>query len=350
MPYSNEELNEKSRQDPTFNPRDALWDQQKDMFSGRLADYAKSKGVQNYDGTELGDIERWVKNEGNSGQDASPALQDAMKKIDQRYGQPQQRQPSSGSSSYTSPSSSGSSQGQPSTTASIQYDPRTDPNVQKALAQQNGLITTMLGGLGPLVASNGQNRDTLHGMLMGRATQSLNLDGSDPLIRRQADTYAAANERNARRTLAGLAESAGPYANLASERGQLSEQVGQNNASFESQLVSREIAARRQEIAEALTGLRGQLNTDQQLALQTQMAVLDNLLKQQGTAQNQFSLDTARQSTGNQLLDLMMRNQQYYAGLDSQNDQFAQRLNFDRTDRSSYWDAIRNGTLSLGGA
>ena len=338
-----EQLNEKSRNDPKFNPRDALWQQQKGQFESRLRSEADKIGWKNYDMAELGDIERWVTNEANSGKDASPALEEAIGKIKARgannngpqsYGNDDRSTDTGGSTSYTSPSA-------PTTTSQVQYDPRSDPNVLAAINQQNALMKQMYDTQLARENENKANRDRLYEMLMGRAKQSLDVSNTDPLIRRQSDTYAAQTDRSARNYLADLAESAGPMANLAGERRMMAEKTGIANAGFEAELMARELTARRQEIADALNGLRGMLTSDQQLQLQQQLGMLDNLIKEQQLGQSQFGLDTGRMGANNQLMDILLGNSRYYAGLNSAEDQFAARLGFDAADRGSYWDWMR---------
>lgn len=78
-----EAWNAQSRADPTFNPRDALWNSQRSFFDTRLKDEASKLGNIDYS-SELGDIERWVRAAENMGKDASPALAGAIAKLKQR--------------------------------------------------------------------------------------------------------------------------------------------------------------------------------------------------------------------------------------------------------------------------
>jgi hypothetical protein len=306
MADTNEDLNEKSRQDPSFNPRDALWNQQKDMFSSRLQERAKQRGVQNYDQAELQDIERWVRADENSGKDASPILEQSLAKIDQRFpNQPSGSNSGSGqqsSGNYVSPSSNNNS----------------GSNVVR------DTMTSTQTSLEPQLRAQ---RDALYNTLMTRAGQGLDVNSDNPVIRRQADTYSAAQERAMQRYLANEAEAQGPYANLGSERLKAAEQFGQSSASFEAALMAKEIEARRQEIKEALSGMQGLLTTDQQLQLQRQLGLLNDMVQNR-------QVDVAGQNANTNLMQALM-----------QNDQFYNNLGLTAADRASYWDAVRKGLL-----
>jgi hypothetical protein len=139
-----------------------------------------------------------------------------------------------------------------------------------------------------------QRDDTLYNLLLGRATQGLDIDRNDPIIRGQSDAYAANQERARRNYLADVAEQAGPLANLRGEQRVTAEQLGQNVGSFEAQLMARELESRRAEIADALTSMRGLLTSDQQAELQRQLSLLDD-------ATRRLQIDQQGQQFGQQL-------------------------------------------------
>lgn len=143
--------------------------------------------------------------------------------------------------------------------------------------------------------ANKAKADSLYGQLMDRSKQSLAIDRNDPIIRAQADAVAASNERASRNYLSDLAEKAGPLANLRGEQRMASERLGQANSGFEAQLMGKELASRRQEIADALNGMRGMLSNDQQAQLQKELSSMDAAIRQQQLAQNnsQFGNDLA---------------------------------------------------------
>lgn len=169
-------------------------------------------------------------------------------------------------------------------------------------------------------ASFDSRTEELYQMLLHRATQGLNVDPNDPVIRAQSDAYGANAERARRNFLADTAESAGPLANLQGERRLSAERLGQQTGAFESELVGREMTARRNEIAQALQSMQGLLTTEQSMALQRELAMLNNAIQQQ---------------------ELSLRGQQ----MSMQNDQFLRQLGFQEADRASYWDALRSGLL-----
>lgn len=157
----------------------------------------------------------------------------------------------------------------------------------------------MAGGSVP----QNQTRNTeLYDMLKQRAAQGLNVSAQDPALRAQADAFSANAQRESQNYLSDLAEKSGPNANLRGEQRLASERTGQRTGAFEADLVGREIAARRQEITQSLESMRGLLTADEQMALQKELAMLDdaarskgmNLQQQQMTQQNdQFMRDLA---------------------------------------------------------
>ena len=122
----------------------------------------------------------------------------------------------------------------------------------------------------------------LYDILLSRARQGTSIDRNDPNIRQQVEPYVAQQERARRDYLADLAEQGGSLANLRGEERVASERAGQASGLFESQLIGRELDSRRQEIIHALDSLRGQLTADQTLALQKELAYLDDATKRFG--------------------------------------------------------------------
>jgi hypothetical protein len=158
-------------------------------------------------------------------------------------------------------------------------------------------------------------RDDLYNTLMNRSNQSLNINAqTDPNIRQQADPYAAAVERERRRYMAQTAEGGGPLANIQGEARLSSEKAGQASGLFESQLIGREMSARRDEIAQALQGRMGMLSQEQQLAMQRELAQLD----------------------------ASIRNRQISSG----NEQFMGSLGLQSENQNNYWDALRSGLIN----
>lgn len=127
----------------------------------------------------------------------------------------------------------------------------------------------------------------LYNMLMGRATQSLNVDPNDPVIRNQTDAYAAQQERARRNYLQQTAESAGPSANISAENRSSAETAGQNTSGFQAGLIANEISARRQEIQSALSGAQGLLTSEQAMQLQEELGQLNVAEQSYQTQMNQ---------------------------------------------------------------
>lgn len=139
--------------------------------------------------------------------------------------------------------------------------------------------------------------------LLDRSKQSLSVDPNDPAIKSQTDAFRAEQTRAGRDYVSDQAERLGPYAGgaLEGERRIAAEHAGQATASFQGELMGRELSARRDEIAQALSLLSGRLSATEQMALQRELAQIDAQLRSRG-------------------LDLQER------GLDMSGDQFAREL------------------------
>lgn len=205
------------------------------------------------------------------------------------------------------------------------------PASNPAADLQNQLLQQMFAQQQQQMADNAARNTNLYNILLSRAQQGTQIDGTDPNIRQQADAYSANAQRASRNYLSDLAEKAGPYANLRGEQRLQAERLGQATGSFEAQLIGNELMARRQEIQNALSQMGSMLSVDQQNALQRQLGILDNAI--------------AQQSLGNNLLSTLLGNQLGWANLNSNNDQFAAQLGFNTADRASYWDALRRGLI-----
>lgn len=122
--------------------------------------------------------------------------------------------------------------------------------------------------------------DALYGELNARATQGLDINPNDPIIRNQVDAFRAEQTRGGRDFLSDVAEQSGPLANLRGEQRMAAERTGQNTAGFQSELMGRELGARRDEIAQALAQQGAMLSGDQQRALQQQLAFMDQAMRE----------------------------------------------------------------------
>lgn len=167
----------------------------------------------------------------------------------------------------------------------------------------------------------------LYDQLRQRATQGLDIDRNDPIIRSQADAYGAQAERARRDSLADLAERSGPNANLRGEERLGYERRGQQVGAFEAELVGRELQARRDEIAQSLQLSATFLSTEQQRDLQRQIALLDNAIAQQNASNSGTAVS-----------------QDWMEAL-LQNSQFLDDLEARERDRRSYYDLVQQGIL-----
>lgn len=193
-----------------------------------------------------------------------------------------------------------------------------------------------------LPSYNDPRKDALFNTLLQRSEQSLNVNPLDPVIAGQVNPYRAEQERGARNYIDAQAEAQGPYANLGSERRLAAETAAQNTGAFQGQLLQRDLEARRNEVAQALSSRSGILSQDEQFALQRDLAELNAALSQRG---QDIGFGLSSQGLSNDLLRTMLQNQQFNQGLQSQNDQFAAQLGLTSADRAAYWDALRRGLL-----
>lgn len=116
--------------------------------------------------------------------------------------------------------------------------------------------------------TTGRSADALLELLMGRARQGLGVGRDNPQVRAQVDPYAAQQERSMRDYLDTTAEgSRGAPFNMQGERRMAAERLGQATGLFESQVIGREVEARRQEIREALDLWGNLLTEDQRMEL-----------------------------------------------------------------------------------
>lgn len=187
-------------------------------------------------------------------------------------------------------------------------------------------------------------RKQLVDQLMGRATQSLAVDRNDPVIRAQADAYSANEERAKRNYLSDIAERSGPYStgNVRNEQRMANEGVGQRTGAMESGLMAQQLNSKRAEIAQALESERGLLSADDQLALQKELAQMDDAIRRLSLQQNSTQFG---QNLGLNYAQLAQNQDQFGRSLGTQNDQFLANFGLASTNQASYWDAVRNGLL-----
>lgn len=162
-------------------------------------------------------------------------------------------------------------------------------------------------------AANKQRSDALYAQLQEGARQSLNIDRNDPIIRQQADAFSANQERARRNYISDTAEAAGPYANIQGEKRMASERYGAETGAFEAKLYGQELMARRAEIADRLKMMAGMLSGEQIQALQRDLALMDQQIKEQQVAMG-------------------------LRGQDLDNDQFLRDLALKEWDRGQHWN------------
>lgn len=220
------------------------------------------------------------------------------------------------------------------------------PQAQNTIAGQAGAASTYSAtpGAAPTGPTSNQGvQDVARNSYLARATQPITVDKNDPAFRQQADSYAAAIERQKRNYLQDQAEQMAP-GSTGAMRGQermASERAGQQIGTFEAQLVGNELRQKRQEVDDALKGLYGMVTADQQMALQQRAMELDAELKKLGigstekVAGQELSLKD-KLGTGALNLDLMrlLENQR----------QFGDTMGFNLADREAYYNnqALQN--------
>lgn len=241
----------------------------------QLKQRAQQKGLQ-YDPSDLEGIKRNASYTGTQATSPEQGLQNAFANYDQRA------KPSSGSVQYQTPTQAW--------------------NAQPAAPQTSGM------------------QGDLYKLLMQRAQQGTAVNRNDPTIRAQVDPYAAQQDRASRYAIDDIAEKAGPLANLTGERRLAAERAGQATGAFEAELIGREQADRRGEIAQAIEWLVSQGRFDQAQALQMQLAEMDAALRREGYQLQGRGLDLQAQNQANQM------------------DQFLRELALREYDTNQGWD------------
>lgn len=114
--------------------------------------------------------------------------------------------------------------------------------------------------------------NALYDLLMKRASQSLEIDPNDPVIKGQTDAYDAQGQQARRNYLSASAEAEGAYGNAAGESRRSAEELGKSTGAFQAAAMERQQNARRQEIEHALSGAAGLLTEEQRLSLQEELS------------------------------------------------------------------------------
>lgn len=212
-----------------------------------------------------------------------------------------------------------------------------DPAAPSATSvnQQAQKAQTYSGAPGAAPTQNTTNQgtqDVLRNKYLQQVTQGTTIDAqNDPNIRQQSDAFAAAQERARRDQASDIAEKfAGSNQTGAQnvEQRMLNERAAQGRASFEADLVGRELQNRRDEINNAMQQLGGMLTGDQERAMQKELANIDAQLKRAGIDLGSKELGLKEKlGMGGLNVDL--------ARLLLQNKQFGQDLGFRIGDREA---------------
>lgn len=338
------------------NPYDLEAAKMIDRDKGSWEQRLRQSGGSMYSDSDLEDVVRWASRGENIGKDP----EDGIKAVEQKY---RERGANSKGTDDNVPGQPSGTQGPPPTTvnsngwtnqpAQQQAAPYDNSGLQQAISAQTQMMQQiaadnarrtqeMEARLASERAAEQARRDDLYGQLYNRAQQSTDVNASDPIIRGQVDNFRAEQERAQRDYLSDIAESSGPYANLRGEKRISAEKTGQAVGGFQATLLQRELESRRNEIQGALSGMAGILSGEQSAALQREMGMLNNAIQQQGLAADTMGLGV-QHSLGMRAGDIdimraMMGNDQFYAGLGSENDRFAAQLGMNAEDRARYWD------------
>jgi len=171
-----------------------------------------------------------------------------------------------------------------------------------------------------MTTSNQGMQDVVRNSYLQQATQGTNINMNDPVIRQQQDAFESAQERSRRNSIADTAEAAnaqglGNSGALTAENRLINEQAGQADSQFAAQLAANELANRRQEIQNALSGMNGMISGDQARMLQEELAKIEEKM---GYADLALRGELGRGGLANDRLSIT-----------NANDQFNKRLGFD---------------------
>lgn len=204
--------------------------------------------------------------------------------------------------------------------------------------------------------TNQGTQDVVRNSYLQQATQGTQVDTNDPNFKQQLDPFVAEQERSRKQYEAEQAErmsaaGLGSSGAMQNERRLGAEKAGQASGAFKSQLVTRELENRRNEIKEALSGLRGMISEDQQRDLQKQLGQLDATIKRESLSQSgaisqaELALKD-KLGTGALNMDMMralLQNNQFAANLTQEQRQHLDRLGFDLSGRQADWDWKQRG-------
>jgi hypothetical protein len=143
-------------------------------------------------------------------------------------------------------------------------------------------------GAAPTAAPVDPRLNDLYSQLMDRSGQSLAVDANSPVVKNQVDAASVAGQRSLLNNEKAVAERAGPYATGAVNNNARmgAEALGQNLQGITAGAIGSEVAARRTEIAQALSGQFGILSQQDQDRLKQEDQAL--AARAQDIGQSQF--------------------------------------------------------------
>ncbi len=265
---------------------------------GAIEQQLRAKGGNLYDPSDLEGIQRNTSYTDAAGNSTGMTVDQALANQSNIYGQ----------RAATGQSGGGQQQAQQQQTPAQQW------NAQPSMASQPA------GG-------GQQEQNPLYKLLLERASQGTAVSRNDPNIRAQVDPVVAQQERASRNYIDDIAERSGSLANITGERRLAAERGGQAAGAFESEVIGREIAGRRDEVAQSLQLAVQYGLTDQAQQLQRELAQLDATLQREGFGVQREGLGVQREG---------LALQRY--GIDRQDDQFNRKLALDEYDTTNKWD------------
>lgn len=261
-----------------------------DVDWGSAEQQLKQKSGQWYDPSELEDLKR------NASYGAGDGANDVDSWINRISSKAQLRGGNEANSTYQA-----NGQGGTTTGPTGKVNGPSGSGGSGGFAQQWGPPTAPAGPTQADIETKAKT-DALYGRLLADSNQSLAIDRNDPIIRAQADAYAANEERARRNYLSDTAESEGQYTNMQGERRMAAERMGQRTGANEAALMGNELTARRAAIQDRLHSMQGMLSAEQVQNLQRELSLMDNAIKEkqiaagirgQDLGQDQFLRDLA---------------------------------------------------------
>lgn len=176
----------------------------------------------------------------------------------------------------------------------------------------------------PAPGTPASTESSLLDLVQQRAQAPAFVSREDPNVRAQSDAYSANQQRAARNSIADIAESQGPLANITAETRLANERAGQASGSFEAEVLARAQQQKAQEIQQYLSIWGGLIDSDKRTALERELAQMQNA--------------TQQQALGNQLTIANQQNQTQNTSINNQMDQFLRELALREANQNNTWD------------